>query len=136
LPNVFERLVASQLNALNRGVVTKQKSLEELLKEEQPFAPTREGKHFFKKEDLEKLGELLPDHKYKELKLPIYLYIDLKVPSDYYVRDKIGAEVIRKLADLDPNVYKFEKGKMWIPKIIGREISRKYRSVVQFFWLP
>jgi len=134
-PDLLERLVSSQLRSMN-SALARQKTLKELLNEEKPSSVTKSSdKYYFDKEILGEIGKILPRYKHSDLKLPIYLHVDLGVPDQCYINDRIQAGVIKKIGNLEEG-YRFRKEKLWIPKVIGKQIMRKYPSITQYFWLP
>lgn len=66
--------ISKQLQMLNRHLAIAKRDLESLLKEEKPKIMLRDGSiHSFKKEELEKIGKILPQEQRPKLMLPIYI---------------------------------------------------------------
>ncbi|MFQ6059782.1 MAG: DUF61 family protein [Thermoplasmata archaeon] len=125
-----------EMSTVHRGLVTRKKSLESLLKMENPYCLTRVGeRHVFDKEILRKLAETIPRERWSSLKLPITLNFDLKMENECYIADEVAAEAIRKLEGYG-RVYQFKDGKMWLPYSLGMELIRKYKGAIQQLFLP
>jgi uncharacterized protein (UPF0216 family) len=68
------RILSKQIQALNRHLAKSKVDLKSLLEEEEPKIVLRdESEHVFKKDELERLAELLPRYLHKKLRLPIYI---------------------------------------------------------------
>lgn len=68
------RLFARQLELLNRHLAVNKRDLESLLREERPRLALRDGStHLIKREELERLRELVPEELRSQLHLPIYI---------------------------------------------------------------
>ena len=68
------RLFARQLELLNRHLAVNKRDLESLLREERPRLALRDGStHMIKREELERLKELVPEELRSQLLLPIYI---------------------------------------------------------------
>ncbi len=69
-----ERLLAKELQILNRHLAKSKRSLESLLGEETPSLELRdESRHYFDRAELKKLAEMLPREMRSRLFLPIYI---------------------------------------------------------------
>ncbi|UCD93005.1 MAG: DUF61 family protein [Methanobacteriota archaeon] len=133
---VLKKWFEHEMTTVHRGLVTRKKSLESLLKMDEPHCLSREDqKHTFDKEILNKLGECLPEEGHTQLKLPITLNFSLKVENECYISDDIASEVIRKMEGYE-KVYQYRDGKMWLPNSIGLELIRKYKGAIQQLFLP
>lgn len=68
------RLFARQLELLNRHLAVSKRDLESLRREERPRLALRDGStHLIKREELERLRELVPEELRSQLLLPIYI---------------------------------------------------------------
>lgn len=71
-PGVLNKWFEHEMRTVHKGLVTRRRSLESLLKMEIPHCLSREGeKHVFDKEVLNKLTDCLPEDKHFQLKLPV-----------------------------------------------------------------
>lgn len=62
------------LQALNKHLPAKRKTLKELLDEERPSIKARDSStHYFDKKELEKLASMISNRDYDRLRLPIYV---------------------------------------------------------------
>lgn len=67
-------ILSKHLEILNRHLAENKKSLEALLREENPKIVLRDGStHSFKKEELQRLAEIVPASLHGKLTLPIYV---------------------------------------------------------------
>lgn len=72
-----DRLLKKQIFSLNRHLPRKRKNLKELLQEDKPHVIGGDGtRHRFKRDELQKISELIPEKEQERLKLPIYLEIE------------------------------------------------------------
>ncbi len=71
----FEKKMSLKfLQTLNRHLPKKRKTLKELLMEDKPDVENLDGtKHFFDRNELEKLASIIPEREHHKLRLPIYL---------------------------------------------------------------
>ncbi len=68
------RLFARQLELLNRHLAVSKRDLESLRREERPRLALRDGStHLIKREELERIKELVPEELRSQLLLPIYI---------------------------------------------------------------
>jgi hypothetical protein len=75
------RLLAKELQILNRHLAVAKRDLESLFREERPRIPLRDGStHTLRKEELERIRETLPEAYHRRLLLPIYI----ELASDKY----------------------------------------------------
>jgi uncharacterized protein (UPF0216 family) len=75
------RILSKHVQALNRHLAKSRADLGSLLKEEEPKIELRDGsEHAFKREELLKLADILPEYLHKKLRLPIYI----ELSSDKY----------------------------------------------------
>jgi len=133
---VLKKWFELEISSVHKGMVTRRKSLEFLLKMDDPHCLTKEGeRHVFDRGILNDLAAAAPQEKRSMLMLPITLFFDLKVGNECYVSDEIAAETLRELEGYD-RVYPFRDGKMWLPYSIGMELMRKYRGAIQQLFLP
>lgn len=69
-----DRLLAKELQILNRHLAKSKRSLESLLMEDSPSIELRDNtKHFFDRAELKKLAQMLPQEMHSRLFLPIYI---------------------------------------------------------------
>jgi len=132
--NRFKKLITSQLKTLNTGMVSQKKSLNNLLEDEKPSVKKRDGgKHYFEKDHLKKLEEIVPIHKKDEMKLPIVVYNDPSLDR-CYVKGKVEGEVVKKMIGLENKT--IQKDKTWFSKPLIADMIREYDDIFQFVWTP
>ncbi|MDI6654981.1 MAG: DUF61 family protein [Candidatus Hydrothermarchaeota archaeon] len=72
-------VISKQVQMLNRHLAIARRDLESLLREEKPKITLRDGStHCFRKEELEKIGRILPHELHSKLMLPIYIELSDK----------------------------------------------------------
>jgi len=132
--DVINKLIITQIKELNSSI-PKRRPIVELLNEGTPESVTKSGeKYFFDKNEIRSIAKLIPRYKYDSLELPIYLYVDPEVEDQVYVTGETDIEVIKKLLNLGER-YKPIDGKLWLPKVMARNLRLKYKTCVHFFWL-
>ena len=98
--NRGDRLVKKQILSLNRHLPRKRKFLDELLKEEKPHVVGADGiRHRFKKNELERIKEILGESELHLLKLPIYIEMDSNA-SGSKISGRLENKVISKILDI------------------------------------
>jgi uncharacterized protein (UPF0216 family) len=98
------RILSKQVQALNRHLAKSRTDLKSLLKDEKPKIIQRDGnEHDFKREELSKLADILPQHLHKRLRLPIYIELS---------SDKYGSGTGRVSGELECRVAR---------KVLGKE---------------
>ena len=98
--NRGDRLVKKQILSLNRHLPRKRKFLDELLKEEKPHVVGADGiRHRFKKDELERIKEILGESELHLLKLPIYIEMDSNA-SGSKISGRLENKVISKILDI------------------------------------
>jgi uncharacterized protein len=98
--NRGDRLVKKQILSLNRHLPRKRKFLDELLKEEKPHVVGADGiRHRFKKDELERIKEILGESELHLLKLPIYIEMDSNA-SGSKISGRLENKVVSKILDI------------------------------------
>lgn len=117
---------------LNKNIVTRQVSIAELLKMEDPKTATRGGEEYhFDAKALQKFSSKIPKLYHSDLRLPIYFYKDLRVKDSCFLTDHIAVKVLHHTQDLDP-MYDFTDDKLWLSRPIAHDIANKYPTLFQF----
>jgi uncharacterized protein (UPF0216 family) len=120
---VFDKMLGTEMRLLNQNIVTRRKSLKELLSEEKPSIPNKSGEtYFFDKDALKNAASKYPDYRHADILLPIHFYVDLEVPNQCFVRVECEADFLKKVAGLEG--YPFRKGKMWLSKAIAGKLIK------------
>ena len=132
----MKKWLEHEMSTVHKGMVTRRRTLESILKMDDPHCMTREGeRHAFDVEILDNLAGAVPEEKQSLLKLPMTLFFDLKVENQCYISDEVAADAIRVIEGYG-EIYPFRDGKMWLPYSIGMELIRKYRGAIQQLFLP
>jgi hypothetical protein len=129
--SIINRWMNLEISKINNSIVTARKTLSQLLEEDNPSSKTKDGrKYLFKKEIINELGNRLPEHIQKKLKLPILFFFDLQVDDSCYINDKTAFEALQILGEIG---YKreFRNNRHWMGKAIAYSIKKKYPSAVQ-----
>ncbi len=97
-----DKILVKAVKALNVHLPAARKSLLALLQEDKPAVQGRNGSvHRIKREELEKIAELIPEEAYGKLKLPIYI----ELTPDY------GRGIAKVHGTLDCELVKLVLGK-------------------------
>jgi len=123
-----EKVLAKAVQALNKHLPVKRKTLSTLLSEDKPAVQGRDNLvHRIKKEELHKIANLIPKEDYGKLRLPIYI----ELSSDYgrgiaRVHGKAECEIVRRILGKEGG-----EGKKDDEMFIHREDRRKLRRELQ-----
>jgi len=99
--NREDRLIKKQILILNRHLPRRRKTLQELLKEDKPHVTGSDGtRHRFKRDELRKIGSLIPEESWGRLKLPIYIEIDSQM-SGSRIAGKLECALIFRILGRD-----------------------------------
>jgi len=124
-----------EAKGLHESLIIRRKSLEELLKDDEPSCITKDNKkHVFDKDVLLRIGQALPQAKHSKLMLPINIYIDMKVENQCYIEDESAADVLRELEGFG-QAYRYINGRMWLPLSLAAGLVGKHRTVIQMVFL-
>ncbi|MFQ5908419.1 MAG: DUF61 family protein [Thermoplasmata archaeon] len=134
--DAVDRWVGLEMGKLTYGLVTRTKSLRELLEEDEPHATTREGERYpFDKTVLQKLAAVTSEAERGRLRLPITLRFHLDLENQASVEDELAAAVLRRLGGVE-QAYPFREGRAWFPYSLGLEFLLQYPTAVQRLLLP
>lgn len=96
-----DKLVKKQILILNKHLPRKRKFLKELLKEDKPHVIGADGtRHRFKRQELDRISEIIGKANLNKLKLPIYIEIDSNA-SGSRIGGKYESEVVCKVLEID-----------------------------------
>jgi len=128
----LEKWLRYEFHNLNKNIVTRQVSIAELLKMEEPITSTRAGEEYrFDAGALQKFSSAIPKLYHSDLRLPIYFYQDLRVKDSCFLTDRTAVKVLHYTRDLDP-MYDFTDDKLWLSRPIAHDIANKYTTLFQF----
>lgn len=124
-----------EAKGLHESLIIRRKSLEDLLRDDEPSCMTKDNKkHVFDKDVLLRVGQVLPQVKHSKLMLPINIYIDMKVENQCYIEDEDAADVLRELEGFG-RAYRYINGRMWLPLSLAAELVGKHKTVIQMVLL-
>ncbi len=125
-----------EMRGLQEGLVTRRKTLKELLEEEEPQCRTREGEMYvFDREILQTLAAVATEEEMGRLRLPINLRFHVGMEDQCSLDDEVAAGVLRRLEGFG-KAYPFRDGKMWLPYSLGLELILKHRTAIQRIFVP
>lgn len=129
-PNRADRLLKKQIFSLNRHLPRKRKNLKELLEEDKPHVVGADGtRHRFKRDELKKIAEIIPEKDYTRLKLPLYLEIESQT-SGSRVAGELELKIFCQILKLE------ECGReMYIYRADLRIIRRELPTTTQYIFL-
>lgn len=98
--NRGDRLIKKQILSLNKHLPRQRKFLDVLLSEDKPHVVGSDGtRHRFKKDELEKIVNIIKPSEHRLLKLPIYIEIDSNA-SGTRISGKLETTVICSVLDI------------------------------------
>ncbi|MCW3134347.1 MAG: DUF61 family protein [Methanophagales archaeon] len=128
-----ERVLAKAVQALNKHLPVKRKTLLTLLSEDKPAVQGRDNSVLrIKKEELHKIANLIPQEDYGKLRLPIYI----ELTSDYgrgiaRVHGKSECEIVRKLLGKESEESK-EVDEIFMHRGDMRKLRRELQTATQY----
>ncbi|MFQ5986630.1 MAG: DUF61 family protein [Thermoplasmata archaeon] len=126
-----DRWVGLEMGRLAHGLVSRTRSLGQLLEEEHPRTTTREGESYaFDKKVLQGLAAVTSDEERDRLRLPITLRFHADLENQASVEARLAATVLRRLAGVE-RAYPFREGRAWFPYSLGLEFLLQYPTAVQ-----
>lgn len=129
----FRHWMRFELDTLHSGLVTQRRALADLLREDQPAAPSRAGAHRFDRRELERLAGLLPTELRFTLRLPVQVYVDSEVGDAVYVLDRAVAEALPALG-IEAGAPD-RQGRVWFGRALGLALVRDWPTCAQFVYL-
>ena len=115
-------------------MVSQKKRLSTLLEEERPSVEKRDGgTHYFEKDHLTEVENIVPIHKKKDLQLPIVVYNDPSLDR-CYVKGKVEGKVVKEMIGLKNKT--IQKEKNWFSKPLTADMIREYDDIFLFVWTP
>ncbi len=125
-----DKVLAKAVQALNKHLPVKRKTLSTLLSEDKPTVQGRDNSFYrIKKEELHKIANLIPKEDYGKLRLPIYI----ELTSDYgrgiaRVHGKSECEIVRKLLGKEGG----EVDEIFIHREDVRKLRRELQTATQY----
>lgn len=130
-----ERIIAKGIEILNKHLAKRRKSLEELLKEHEPMVELRDNKkHYFDKDELRRISEIIPEKFHRYLMLPIYI----ELSAGKYgrgisrIRGRLECMLISKILEKEQS--EIEGEEILINRIELRKIRRELKTATQYMF--
>jgi uncharacterized protein (UPF0216 family) len=134
-PGFIERWTERESRSLNAGLVTKKKSLAELLREPAPACTTREGGPWpIDRGALERLAAGCGPTEAEALRLPISIHFSGDLADACYVTDPVAAAALRRAESFGP-AFPFREGRMYLPLSLGVDLVSRYGGAIQRVFL-
>jgi hypothetical protein len=124
-----EKALAKMIEAMNKHMPEKRRSLKDMLEEEEPSIKAKDGNEYIiEKKELEFIAEYVDEFERDRFSIPIILEMnDLNGETVIFIRDKMHQEFIKKAFGFD----RFVKGNLMIYLYEMRKIRRKLRTASQ-----
>lgn len=120
-----------EMARINSGIVTKKKTLEELVKGEMPKTEAKDGsEYYFNKDALLSLENELPKEMHS-IMLPLSFYTSLDVRGSVYIGDKSSLMVLKHLGEV-PKDAELMDGRYWMGKTLATDLMRRRPTIIQF----
>jgi len=135
IENLFGTMIKEEVRKLNEHLPKTRKSLNTLLKEETPSVETQDGRSIImKKEELEKLAEIVPTNLQDKIQLPIIVQRRFDLGKSIYtvMGNKLEEFTLKKaleLTDHDFNKYE-EEAPFHIFKPYLSELIRMFHTLI------
>jgi len=130
----FFRLIKHELEKSQKSIPKRRKSLERLLVEKEPSCETREGIHYFRKEELESLSKIVPKLFWGQIHLPIVLFAEeggMKIMGSRY-----DILLVKNLSGKQKDFYagKIEEHERFLESWQVAMLLEKYHSIFVFLF--
>ena len=124
-----EKILARMIEAVNRHMAAKTRTLREMLNEKDPTIRAKDGNEYYiEKRELEFIAQYVDELDWDRFRIPIILEMnDINGERVIYVRDKLHAEFIRKAFGYD----RFVEGVLMLYMYELPEIRKKLRTASQ-----
>ncbi|MCK4475499.1 MAG: DUF61 family protein [Methanophagales archaeon] len=128
-----EKVLAKAVQTLNKHLPVERKMLSTLLSEDKPAVKGRDNSvQRIKREELQKIANLIPKEDYGKLKLPIYI----ELTADYgrgiaRVHGKSECEIVRRILGKEGGESK-EVDEIFIHREDMRKLRRELQTATQY----
>jgi uncharacterized protein (UPF0216 family) len=131
---VLERWLALEMGRVHRAFVSQPRVIGDLLREEEPTAPTKGGElHRYDVAALRRIGDALSPLARRRVRLPATFFVDKDLPDDAHVSDEPAIEMLRALGEL-PVGTTTRDGKLWLGHTRARLLAARYPGAFQFVY--
>jgi uncharacterized protein (UPF0216 family) len=129
--SAMEKWFKFEIAKINSGIVTKKKSLKELVLEASPQTEAKDGSiYYFNKDALNNLAKELPENMHS-ITLPISFYFSFDVKGSVYVAEKKSLLALKHLGEV-PKDAELVDGRCWISKSLIIDMMKRRPSIIQF----
>ncbi|AEC51883.1 hypothetical protein PNA2_0967 [Pyrococcus sp. NA2] len=119
----IERIIEFEIARINSHLPRARKSLKELLEMREPKVTLRDGsEHYFRREELIFLSNLLESDELELLKLPIVLEISTIERDKFVVRGRVEVKVIKRVLGIEEGY--IEESILKLPRYYLAKIRR------------
>ncbi|WP_088334926.1 DUF61 family protein [Methanopyrus sp. KOL6] len=126
----LDRYVIKEILRINRHLPRRRKTLEELLRKERPHVVNRDGtKHYFDRDELERLADVLPRYLHGRLKLPIL--IELGYSGAAVIRGKAEVRVVCEVLGEE---WRFSQDRVELNMFEVRKLRREFPTATQYMF--
>ncbi len=132
-----DKVIAKAVQALNKHLPVERKTLLALLNEDKPAVQGRDNSaHRIKREELEKIAQLIPKEDYGKLRLPIYI----ELTSGYgrgiaKVHGKRDCEIVRRILGKEKEGGSEGNDEIFIYREDIRKLRRELQTATQYAFL-
>ncbi|BAA29432.1 DUF61 family protein [Pyrococcus horikoshii] len=120
----IEKIIEFEIARINSHLPRARRSLKELLEMKEAKVTLRDGsEHYFKREELKLLANLLDEDEISKLKLPIVIEISTLERDKIMIRGRVEVKVIKKVLGLEEGY--LEENVLKLPRYYLAEIRRK-----------
>lgn len=132
MPDVpIDRWTEREFRSVNRGLVTRRRTLASLLADPDPACETREGEpHPIARDALERLAAALTPATHGTLRLPITVHFPSDQDDVGYITDPVGAEALRQ-AEAFREAFPYRDGRMYVPRSLAFDLINRYEGALQ-----
>ncbi len=131
----MDRTIVKMVEALNKHLPKKKRSLEEMLKEKEPLIQARDGNEYYiERKELEFISEFVDERERAKFTIPIILEM-VNVGGEYliFVRDEYHVEFLKRAFGFD----RMTKNGLMLYTYEYQKIRRKLRTSSQvLFRIP
>ncbi|AGK61807.1 Uncharacterized protein conserved in archaea [Archaeoglobus sulfaticallidus PM70-1] len=124
-----ERALAKMIEAMNKHMPARRKTLKEMLNEDEPSIKARDGNEYIiEKDELKFISEYVDELDWDKFNIPIILEMnDLHGETVVFIRDKLHQEFMRKAFGFD----RYVRDVMMIYLYEMRKVRRALRTASQ-----
>lgn len=128
----LERWFALEMHRFHESLVRQRAPLSDLLAEEEPARPRRDGsRHLFDRDALERLRDAVRPHEVHRLRVPLRFRSDDQVEGSVYLQDELASRALKELG-LVREDRELREGRLWLAEALAVEVARELPTCVEF----